>query len=42
MKYVKWGNTDKKVPAIALGCMRMNGISFEGAVKMVDGALAVE
>lgn len=39
MKYVHWGNTDKMVPAIALGCMRMNGISFEEAVKMIDTAL---
>ncbi|MFR8548868.1 MAG: aldo/keto reductase family oxidoreductase [Lachnospiraceae bacterium] len=42
MKYVNWGSTDKKVPAIALGCMRMSGIAFEEAVQIVEKALEQE
>lgn len=39
MKQVEWGKSGERVPAVALGCMRMKGLSVEEAAGMVDRAL---
>ena len=39
MKQVKWGNTGKTVPAVALGCMRITGLSVKEAAVFLDSAL---
>lgn len=39
MKHVKWGNTGEMVPAIAIGCMRMNALSVEDTVQFIENAI---
>lgn len=39
MKMVNWGSSGLKVPAIAVGCMRMNSVSEEQVVKLIETAL---
>lgn len=39
MKQVKWGQTDRKVPAIVLGCMRLNSLDVDGAVAYLAHAV---
>lgn len=39
MKQIKWGNTQKLIPAIALGCMRMSELSLEETTRLLDTAL---
>lgn len=36
MKYVNWGNTGLKVPAIVLGCMRLNNLEEDQATKYIE------
>lgn len=40
MKKVKFGNTGIDVPAIVVGCMRMDEISLEDAAKHIENAIA--
>lgn len=42
MKKVNWGVSGKKVPAIAVGCMRMNGVSLKQAAELIDKAMEQE
>lgn len=39
MKNVNWGTSGQKVPAIAVGCMRMKNVPLEQAAKLVDRAM---
>lgn len=39
MKKVNWGATGNKVPAIAMGCMRMAGVEVNDAAYMIEKAL---
>ncbi len=39
MKQVKWGQTDQKVPAIVLGCMRLNSLDVDGAAAYLAHAV---
>lgn len=39
MKQVRWGETDKQVPAVIMGCMRINTIPEKDIVKMIDTAM---
>lgn len=39
MKKVKWGTTGQMVPAIAVGCMRMNSVPVEQVAELIDTAL---
>ena len=36
MKQVNWGTTGIKVPAVAMGCMRMAGLEVKDAVNMIE------
>lgn len=36
MKYVNFGTTNEKVPAIVLGCMRLNSLSVLDAAKYIE------
>ena len=36
MKYVNFGKTNEKVPAIVLGCMRLNGLTVTDATKYIE------
>ena len=38
MKSVNWGSSGQKVPAIAMGCMRMSRVPFEQVTELVDTA----
>lgn len=40
MKYVDFGKTGLKVPAIIVGCMRLNSLSVEQAAKHIENAAA--
>lgn len=39
MKQVKFGNTGLEVPAIVVGCMRLNSLDTQSAVKHIENAL---
>ena len=39
MKKVNWGSSKEKVPAIAVGCMRINSVEFAQAVRLIQSAL---
>lgn len=39
MKQVRWGKTDRQVPAVIMGCMRINTISEKDVTKMIDTAM---
>ena len=39
MKQVNWGTTGIKVPAIAMGCMRMANVEVTDAVHMIEKAV---
>ena len=39
MKMIPFGKTGMKVPALALGCMRMTGLDDKGAAEYVRTAL---
>ena len=39
MKRVKWGSTNLQVPAVAVGCMRMDSVPLADAVKLLDKAM---
>ncbi len=39
MKSVNWGSSGQKVPAIAMGCMRMSRVPFEQVTELVDTAI---
>lgn len=39
MKKVNWGSTAKKVPAIAVGCMRMTDVEVRQAAELIDKAM---
>lgn len=39
MKHVKFGNTGLKVPAIVVGCMRLNSLDIQSAAKHIENAL---
>lgn len=39
MKNVAWGATNKKVPAIAVGCMRMDSVPAEQVAQLIDKAM---
>ena len=39
MKSVNWGSSGQKVPAIAVGCMRMSRVPFEQVTELVDTAI---
>ena len=39
MKKVNWGASGQKVPAIAVGCMRMKEVTLEQAARLVDTAM---
>lgn len=39
MKLVNWGSTKEKVPAIAIGCMRLGALDEKGAAEFIDTAL---
>lgn len=39
MKMVNWGSSELSVPAIAVGCMRMNSVSMEQVVELIKTAL---
>ena len=39
MKLVKFGNTGLEVPAIVVGCMRLNSLDTQSAVKHIENAL---
>ena len=36
MKYVNFGRTNEKVPAIVLGCMRLTSLSITDATKYIE------
>mgnify|MGYP003303785936 CR=1 FL=1 len=40
MKYVNFGKTNEKVPAIVLGCMRLNSLSVTDATKYIEYAVS--
>lgn len=40
MKKVTWGNTNLKVPAIAVGCMRLKSLDMTAAAKHIENAVA--
>ena len=40
MKKVNFGNTGLKVPAIVVGCMRLNSLDVTGATKHIENAVA--
>lgn len=39
MKTVKWGVTAQQVPAVAVGCMRMNSMEVRQAAELIDKAM---
>lgn len=39
MKMVRWGSSDLEVPAIAVGCMRVNSVPLEQVTKLIKTAL---
>lgn len=39
MKKVNWGTSGMQVPAIAVGCMRMNSLEEKQAAKLIEGAM---
>jgi predicted oxidoreductase len=39
MKYIKLGQSNLQVPAIAIGCMRINGLSKQDAERFIQAAL---
>lgn len=39
MKTVNWGACGQQVPAIAVGCMRMNSVPVEQAARLLDTAM---
>jgi predicted oxidoreductase len=39
MKHIKLGQSNLQVPAIAIGCMRINGLSKQGAERFIQTAL---
>ena len=39
MKKIPWGNTNIEVPAIAVGCMRLNGLDVDGVARHIEHAL---
>ncbi|MDO4313073.1 MAG: aldo/keto reductase [Eubacteriales bacterium] len=42
MKKIKFGGTGLQVPAIAVGCMRINSVSLEKAAKLIEKAVELE
>lgn len=39
MKKINWGVSGKKVPAIVVGCMRMNGVPLKQVAELIDKAM---
>ena len=39
MKHIKLGQSNLQVPAIAIGCMRINGLSMQDAERFIQAAL---
>lgn len=42
MKKVNFGNTGLQVPAIVVGCMRLNSLDVASAAKHIENAVAHE
>ncbi|MBO5460792.1 MAG: aldo/keto reductase [Ruminococcus sp.] len=42
MKKVNWGSSGQKVPAVAVGCMRIDSVELKQAAGMIDKALENE
>lgn len=42
MKKINWGMSGQKVPVIAVGCMRMNGVMLEQVAELIDKAMEQE
>lgn len=42
MKKIKFGGTGLQVPAIAVGCMRINSVPLEKAAKLIEKAVELE
>lgn len=41
MKQINLGNSGLKVPAVAAGCMRMDGLDIEAAAEFIDGCMEI-
>lgn len=41
MKYITLGNSELKVPAIAVGCMRLDELDVDNAAEYIDGCLEI-
>lgn len=42
MKKVQWGATGLSVPAVAVGCMRIDSVPLEDAARLLDKAMELE
>ena len=42
MKKINWGSSGKKVSAIAVGCMRINGVERKQAAQLIEKAMEQE